>query len=489
MIDWSEIISKIEQVGIVGSPSGDNTASCILHDGMEKVLRDEALVLIDNRNGNKILAVCRKGQGFNEALRYSYYSPGIAYAKTGRWPSSAKEFFVYTLIVIGDITDGVVRQNTLIIAPGSPVYRFNEEVNPVRFLSDKGVKIGYYATGFKTWKVPLNHEYISHHIGVFGITGSGKSYLCRYELIPLLRKVGYDVLIFDWKGDDFARFYKSVISIKDIKLDESTVYRLMIKKFENFGQKYESSLPAHIFLQEIIKSNEWKRATASDTKRKLLEMMKERGEKLTRSDTKAKFEQCLNYVEYVPDEEFNIFLGTRPVSELIDGMLREEHVVVVDQSFGRTDEKLSVFLSFTRYLEKQMEEKKTLNIAVVVDEAPQYCPHNPRGIEEDTTEMISRLAALGRARHLSLVLIAQGMAGEIGINASVRRNLNTLFIGRIHPLDVQEAERFFANSSISSDDLLRLPDGHFYMVGKMNPSPVPILITFEIQKGEEVGSS
>jgi len=45
------------------------------------------------------------------------------------------------------------------------------------------------------------------------------------------------------------------------------------------------------------------------------------------------------------------------------------------------------------------------------------------------------LAATGRKHDLSLTLIAQGVAGEIGIHASIRRNLNTNFYGKIHPLD------------------------------------------------------
>ncbi|MEM2485621.1 MAG: hypothetical protein QXR26_08300, partial [Candidatus Caldarchaeum sp.] len=99
------------------------------------------------------------------------------------------------------------------------------------------------------------------------------------------------------------------------------------------------------------------------------------------------------------------------------------------------------------------------------------------------------IAALGRSYGLSITLIAQGIAGEIGINAAVRRNLNTLFIGRIHPLDAQEAEKFFATSLVDASSLLRLPEGQFYLIGKMNPSPVPLLLTFEIPEEEKVGGN
>jgi DNA helicase HerA-like ATPase len=83
------------------------------------------------------------------------------------------------------------------------------------------------------WKVPQYcPEYISHHIGVFGITGSGKSYLTRYQIIPLLRNAGYDVMIFDWKGSDYAPYYKDVVNMGDIQLDEQSVYSYLAEKLK-----------------------------------------------------------------------------------------------------------------------------------------------------------------------------------------------------------------------------------------------------------------
>jgi len=43
-----------------------------------------------------------------------------------------------------------------------------------------------------------------------------------------------------------------------------------------------------------------------------------------------------------------------------------------------------------------MEQKENLDLALLVDEGPQYCPFKPLGMEQDTTEMISELCALGR---------------------------------------------------------------------------------------------
>jgi len=129
-----------------------------------------------------------------------------------------------------------------------------------------------------------------------------------------------------------------------------------------------------------------------------------------------------------------------------------------------------------------MEAGEEMNVALIVDEAPQYAPWEPRGIQAETSEMIKNLAALGRKRKLNLTLISQGIKGEIGINAAVRRNLNTHFFGRIHPLDAGGeggASEWLSPYGIRPDQMLQLKPGRFYFSGAMNPSPIPLLITFK----------
>ncbi|MEM3467087.1 MAG: hypothetical protein QW566_11505, partial [Candidatus Jordarchaeales archaeon] len=61
---------------------------------------------------------------------------------------------------------------------------------------------------------------------------------------------------------------------------------------------------------------------------------------------------------------------------------------------------------------------------------------------------------------------------------SVRRNLNTQFFGALHPLDMQEADNWLKPYGIQREYLLTLKPGQFYFVGKANPSPIPLLISF-----------
>ena len=90
MLDWNSI--GLTQIGIVASPARETEAMCILHEGEEKRVTTETLVLIDNRNWNKILAVCRRGTGANDALKTDYYNPGIATPSGGRTPAPLRNF-------------------------------------------------------------------------------------------------------------------------------------------------------------------------------------------------------------------------------------------------------------------------------------------------------------------------------------------------------------------------------------------------------------
>jgi hypothetical protein len=189
-----------------------------------------------------------------------------------------------------------------------------------------------------------------------------------------------------------------------------------------------------------------------------------------------RFEKCLAKLS---DDELRNILGKTGPAEIVEAV-KQHNVVVIDLGTGSKQEKLSIFLSIATHLCKLMERKEQLNLAVVIDEGPQYCPFMPRGIENQTMETISELCALGRSYNLSVVLLSQGIAGEIGINAAIRRNLNTQFIGKLNPLDLDEAMKLLGQADIDSKYLILMPVGDFYITGKMNASPIPLLIHFDI---------
>ena len=215
-------VDELKTVGIISSGSSETEASIILNEGEEKKVKVEDLVLIENRAGNKILGVCRKGSGVNDNISVGAYSPGVAYAKTGKKPSNAKEFYSFKINVIGEVEAWKgLKQNKLIIAPCSDAQVFEGE-NPMDYFGAFEHTLGYYKE-HPDWKVPVNAKFIPYHIGIFSVTGGGKSFLARCEVIPLLREAGYDVLIFDWKGSDYVHDFNNVVKISQIALDDDVV--------------------------------------------------------------------------------------------------------------------------------------------------------------------------------------------------------------------------------------------------------------------------
>lgn len=488
----------MKRIGIIASNSSESSATVILQEGLEREVKVEDLVLIKNRaTGEDVLAVLRSGEGVNEALKTTIYRPGIAYAKKGGMPSGSRETFNFKAVAIGTVAERGVEQNRSVIAPRSEVFLFNsKDENPFEKLA-----IGREALWGnleyemnRNWKVPVDKFFIPYHIGVFGSTGAGKSFLTRFALIPLLRKAGYDVLIFDWKGDDYTPFFTEDqrMDFKDIYLDDDTVVSYLSRKMDDFGVRsaYQSN-PIRDALEDVIYDGGWREKELKNLRsflltsvRKLIEdENKDRYGKLTAKGLKF-MRKAEKYFSKLSDFDLELILGkNRP--EDVTKKVRGKRILVIDMSKGSKDEKLSVFLSIASCLKELMEKGEELKIALIIDEAPQYAPFRPTGLEQETTKMIKDLCALGRSKKLAIALISQGIAGEIGINASVRRNLNTLFFGRLHPLDIYEAEKWLKAYAINTEFLLTMKPGKFYFVGAMNPSPIPLLITFKVGEVDE----
>jgi DNA helicase HerA-like ATPase len=484
---------RLRKIGIVASRSTVMEAAVILAEGEERYVKAEDLVLISNRNGNEIMAVCRGGIGSNENLRTGSYSPGVAYARIGRHPSNAKEFYAFGLSVVGDVSNNTLRENKMLIAPSSEVEIFEETDNPMNILGSTSNTVGYYKD-HPSWRIPVDSQFICYHMGVFAATGAGKSLLTRYEIIPFLKLAGYKVLIFDWKGSDYTPFFSNSFEIADLGLDDDVVIEYLCSSMDYFGY-YASAMiernPIRAALETVVYESDWRKFNEPEKLRGHLqagvkwEIERENTDKTGRvsywgRNYIRRFEKSLAKMS---DEELKNVMGKMGPAEIVEA-IRQHDIVVVDLSTGSKQQKLSIFLSIAKHLCRLMERKERLNLAVIIDEGPQYCPFKPKGIETRTMEMISDLCALGRSYNLSVVLLSQGIAGEIGINASIRRNLNTQFIGKINPLDFDEAMKLLGQADIDPKYLILMPVGDFYVTGKMNPSPIPLLIHFDIAESD-----
>ena len=480
----------LRHIGVTGSSTSTTSAPLILLEGMEDEVREEDIVLIENRNGDLILAVCRQGTGVNENLRVGSYSPGIAYVRAkGEVPSKVKESYHFTLMFIGVIDEDGVRSNDAIVSPGVPVYTFKgSDYNPLTLIEPRdeyGCVHGGFLAKERKWSVPFHKRFIPYHIGVFGTTGSGKSFLTRLLLIPVLKEAGYGILVLDWSGMDYAPYMKDVVSVTDVKQQPDSIIEYIVEKTKNFGYGQEVNT-ARTALEEVV-SRRWRSLIegcmdAVSLREKLIEEIERViiSERIREDAKRLAIARIERGFAKISAEEISLFMGKKEIKDIIPD---KGEVKVVDMSGVDTEIKLSFFLTLADHLLLKMHRGETLNLALVVDEAPQYCPFEPRGIQREATLRIRNLCALGRKHNFCMVLISQGIAGEIGINAAVRRNLNTWFIGQIHSLDLEEVEKRLSPYGIRPERLLYLPVGQFYFVGKMNPSPTPLLISFDIEGG------
>jgi len=266
------------------------------------------------------------------------------------------------------------------------------------------------------------------------------------------------------------------ISIADVMIDGMAAARYVGQKAQYFGYSAADNKPYRTLREVLEGTDAWRNEAPENLKEWIMNEMAEiMGEKPWQRVSGA-VERGLNRLSV---DDWKRILGKTKPSEIIE-KAKEKGLLVVDMSGFGDDEKLSVFYSIADEVKRRIDGGEEMNLCLVIDEAPQYAGYNAKGIQAYTRDIIKDLAATGRKHKLSLVLISQGLAGEIGIDASVRRNLNTHFIGRILSQDKREVEDMLGAYHINYESLLRLERGQFYFEGRMNPFPTPILISFDI---------
>jgi len=466
----------VEKIGIVATRSFTERVEIILFEGYETKVKSEEIAFIDN-SGEKVFGILRNGKGINDLLNPNSFRPTLSYAKIGGEVPSSREVYSFEFITIGVIENGKIKQNRKIIKPGSPVYLPKE--NP--FDSLKGETYSYldaYLEGHDEWKILVDSSHLNQHIGIFGTTGAGKSWLARHVLIPFYLKNDYNVLVLDWDGSDYAKYFEYVIPIFSIKLSKESIYEYLLNKTDKF---FGSRTLQNVAMKFLLENDFMKYKDANSAFNKFLSYLEENKSKDHKGED-YHFE--LTKMRLKPEDFDPLIGGKFEISEIIDN-LKQNKIAVIDLSEANNESlKLSLFLSVAEELKRRMRKEQKLKIALVIDEAPQYAPFNPSGIQEKVVEELRQLAATGRKHDLSLTLIAQGVAGEIGIHASIRRNLNTNFYGKIHPLDATGqggAKEMLQPFGINPETLLNLEEGRFYISGNMNIFPVPLLITFKAQ--------
>ncbi|MCC6066224.1 MAG: ATP-binding protein [Pyrobaculum sp.] len=352
------------------------------------------------------------------------------------------------------IREGRIGEVTNVVTPGSKVYLLDASALENAFRGDY-IYVGVHK--YSGWALPLDVRYVTHHVGVFGATGMGKSRLVK-ALINELAAKGFRVVVFDHTGVDYAPYYNTVVKSTEVKIPPNILASVISKVSQLQWQTHGEYLEIATMTYE----GRW-------TKEGFIAHLRRVMKRLNARD--STIEKVELYLKQLVNSSFFEELNSRVKSP--EDILSIEAPVVVDLSFD-TDlsVKQAIVASVIEAAWAQVKREKTqAKIVFVVDEAQNYAPQTWT-ISKDAIETTVRE---GRKWGLSMILASQRIVGDI--DPSIRANLGTIFFSRLTaPTDIREISTYLDLADINESVLAQLQPREFFVAGLMNPLRRPILI-------------
>jgi DNA helicase HerA-like ATPase len=353
------------------------------------------------------------------------------------------------------IREGRIGEVTNVVTPGSKVYLLDASALENAFRGDY-IYVGVHK--YSGWALPLDVRYVTHHVGVFGATGMGKSRLVK-ALINELAAKGFRVVVFDHTGVDYAPYYNTVVKSTEVKIPPNILASVIAKVAQLQWQTHGEYLEIATMTYE----GRW-------TKEGFIAHLRRVMKRLNARD--STIEKVELYLKQLVNSSFFEELNNR-VKSPEDILSIEATPVVIDLSFD-TDlsVKQAIVASVIEAAWAQVKREKTqAKIVFVVDEAQNYAPQTWT-ISKDAIETTVRE---GRKWGLSMILASQRIVGDI--DPSIRANLGTIFFSRLTaPTDIREISTYLDLADINESVLAQLQPREFFVAGLMNPLRRPILI-------------
>jgi len=353
------------------------------------------------------------------------------------------------------IREGRIGEVTNVVTPGSKVYLLDVSALENAFRGDY-IYVGVHK--YSGWALPLDVRYVTHHVGVFGATGMGKSRLVK-ALINELAAKGFRVVVFDHTGVDYAPYYNTVVKSTEVKIPPNILASVIAKVAQLQWQTHGEYLEIATMTYE----GRW-------TKEGFIAHLRRVMKRLNARD--STIEKVELYLKQLVNSSFFEELNNR-VKSPEDILSIEATPVVIDLSFD-TDlsVKQAIVASVIEAAWAQVKREKTqAKIVFVVDEAQNYAPQTWT-ISKDAIETTVRE---GRKWGLSMILASQRIVGDI--DPSIRANLGTIFFSRLTaPTDIREISTYLDLADINESVLAQLQPREFFVAGLMNPLRRPILI-------------
>lgn len=525
------------KVGMILSEPTTQQARCQLFEEAERgEIREGMLLVVEaSAQARRLLSRVSSIVPYND-----FFTEGDAWSEARRkglpLPDQvARRYETCTLELLTEIPGA--NDITIPPHPGDYVYRISpESARKEIFGVDEGDPgIIWFGTqvGYRESPVPLDVEAVPMHMGVFGVTGSGKSFdmgalIEKLSSIPVEtgRRVSFPMLIIDAHGDytEYCRHMRNGRGLGAV--NEVTRYvfpdayrrRRMVsvqERVEPIGIDFDlEALPPRDVAELMI---EYYGGTGSELQihglERALQDLRDAGVSINSlfSSSPHLLEQQLQQMVQQNDlsrqsqgailravskfreveDRFGLFSQESPLrsEQWVDHLTRHGNLAVVDFSAEgapgvelRTKQLVMTYLatvllhSFTKY--KVAGEDRHLIFAI--EEAQNFCPDSSYPVGASLAKSkLSAIATQGRKFGLGLCLITQRPSF---VDRIVLSMCNTFFIHRVSPEDVSFIRTVTGGLAQGlASRLTKLGRGEMIIVGQMSRVPFPLMVRVEKQ--------
>ncbi len=519
-------------LGVVLSGATTSYARAQLTERGEEIVVEGMLVGIETQRGLKLLARIDRIIPVNEFFREG--DPWSELRRRGEDLSivakAGRRYVVAELSLIGAIERGSITDVRFPPEPGDAVVSLGEGNVFEKLLGmdrdAEGIIWFGSVLGYENAPLPLNVENITMHLGVFGETGSGKSYTVGY-LIELLSsiptgregvKVAIPTIVVDANGDyiDFHELY--ALRRRAVGAFEK-VYRFVFEKSPARAKPFAKIIRIDldefsarelaefivVYRSGSIEISELQVSALEKVLRELGEVygytelfthrIRELYEALSDSSRAREsgfHPQTLRAARSAVEKFYrDIVEGYKLVtreptlsSELIDEITARPSLVIIDFSAeGAPGIPLPVKQLVIGYLARLLYRKFTeykiagdeRYLLFIIEEAQNYAP-NPRTYPVSWSlarDYLALIATQGRKFGICLAIVSQR---PIFVDPVILSMLNTWFIHRVPPDDASFVSKLVGVSQTLERKLVRLPRGVVLVAGQMNILGIPMLV-------------
>lgn len=520
----------LNKIGTVLSDASTREASCQLLEDAERGGIQEGTLLLLQSGNDKILG------RIGEIIPHNaFYTEGDAWSEARRKglpipEDVARRYEVCKLELLTCIDPREEVKNPP--QPGDPVYLIDpkEHQEEIFDVKEKDSGIIWYGSllGYEGAPIPLDIEKMPMHMGIFGTTGSGKSFDMGVLIEKLAdiqagknKRISMPMVIVDPHAD-YADYVDYVVEGGKLGrigwIKKFVFHEAYMKNQKHRQEKYKDYvLPlginldllspkelaetiilyykgttegAELQLNSLQDLFERMRIKGFDSKHNLIQhnmdaLEEELGRMEIHSSTQAAIERQLQEFQAI-EENHKLLSAGSPLQEekFVDKITKDGGITIIDFSAEgapgvdlKTKQLVVTYLS-TLLLKKFTDfkiEGDERYLSFVLEEAQNFCPDQSYPIEHRLAKKkLSDIATQGRKFGISLCMISQRPSY---VDRIVLSMCNSFFLHRISPEDVNYVKKVTGGlPSTLTNRLTTMDTGEVIVTGEMAKTSFPLLI-------------